>query len=92
MLEIKNVTITKEGQAVNNNCTYTVHYNIVNNLITSVQCVVDRLVDGMQEQLGYIRREGGRVNTDFMENVPLTEYLTFFEKLVKEIEKEVKAG
>lgn len=89
MLQITNTVINKDAQIVKNNITYAVHYIISNGVLSSVQCAISDERDGQFIQIGYIRKESGRINIDFQEGVVMTEQLSVFEEITLQIETDV---
>lgn len=90
MLTITNTVTNYDAQAVIDKVTYAVHYIVANGTVTSIQCAISQEDNGMFEQVGFIRLENGRLNTDFAENISFIKYLTTFESLVKEINGTIK--
>lgn len=91
MLQITNTVITKDAQIVSGNLTYAVHYSVINGKLSSVQCAIS-FMDGEQfEQIGYIRKENGRLNSDFSDKIAMIEHITVFEGIVKEVEADLPA-
>ncbi len=91
MLEITNTVITKDGQIIIGDMTYAINYSIINNELSSIQCAVSSMMDNRFEQIGFIRKEHGRFNTDFIDRVDPIIHLTVFENIVKEVEADLLA-
>ncbi|PXV66892.1 hypothetical protein CLV62_104153 [Dysgonomonas alginatilytica] len=91
MLQITNTVTTKDGQVVIGNVTYAINYSIINNELNSIQCAISSMSDNQFEQIGFIRKEHGRLNTDFLDRVAPIEHLTVFENIVKEVEADLLA-
>lgn len=89
MFQITNTITNKDAQVVKGDTTYAVHYVITNGLVTSVQCAISEERDGNFNQVGYIRKENGRINTDFAEGYSLVEQLTTFEEILGQIDADV---
>jgi len=90
MLQVINTVINKDARFVFENYTYDIHYVISNNDVLSIQCTVSHKTEEMFEPIGYIRKENGRVNSDFVERFSMTAHTNTFEAIVAEIEAEVK--
>lgn len=84
--EITNVVTNKDAKVVKDGVQYDVHYILGNDEIVSVQCSVVRISEEQPEQLGYIRRETGRIVSDFGEGIAISGHLVVFEEIVGEIE------
>lgn len=85
MLEITNKVVNKDGQVIKDKFTYAIHYTITNNEIDSIQCAISTEKDEHFEQIGFIRKEGGRVNTDFVDAASILKHLAVFEDIMKDI-------
>lgn len=92
-MEIMRTITNKEAVAVVEDITYNISYVLVDNTINSVSSTVtstaNDLSTNMNNQLGYIRKENGRIYADFEESEDPTLHLIQFMKFVKEIEAEV---
>ena len=90
MLELLNVVINTDAQVIDKDYTYELHYSVSNNEILSLQCVISKETEAGQETIGYIRKESGRVNSDFNEGISMVDHLKKYDLIVKEIEKIMK--
>lgn len=86
MITITNKVISKDGDVIKDNVTYALNYVISNGILTSVQCAISTDINGIFEQIGFVRQENGRITTDFKDDVSLLKYLTVYETILKEIE------
>lgn len=89
MLEITKTVINKDAQVINEGITYAVHYIIDNGVLTSIQCAISKEENDLFTQLGFLRKENGRLNTDFNEDVSYIEHLTMFQSILTEVEADV---
>ncbi|NDV68582.1 hypothetical protein [Dysgonomonas sp. 25] len=86
MLQITNIVTNKDAQVVKGKITYAIHYIITNGMLTSVQCAISEETDEQFLQIGYIRKENGRINTDFNDDYSMLDHLSVFDELMTEIE------
>lgn len=90
MLEYLNVVVNTDARLIDDDHIYELHYSVCNSEILSLQCVITKQKGETAESIGYIRKENGRINSDFNEGVSMVEHLKMFELILTEIEETIK--